>query len=187
MTIAITSAWSTSALASRWRPAPSARATAALTPPPIPPADMVCISMISGKTRDTPASASAPSQPEKVGFAGVHRRLDGHDDDVGRGQAQQGPRDRALEEEAGSIGTGSATERRRQGRRGTRARRAIGARVGSAVLRTPINPWAAMGTAAPHDARAGAICRGHRARPDAQSPAARCTDADHEDVCPIQG
>ena len=41
---------------------------------------------------------------EKVGFAGVHRRLDGHDDDVGCGQAQQGPRDRALEEEAGLIG-----------------------------------------------------------------------------------
>jgi hypothetical protein len=33
---------------------------------PHAPADMVCMSMISGKTKDTPARASAPSQPTKT-------------------------------------------------------------------------------------------------------------------------
>src|SRR4030095_9362812 len=31
--------------------------------PPTPPADIVCMSMTSGYTRDTPASAPAPSHP----------------------------------------------------------------------------------------------------------------------------
>src|SRR6185295_1277292 len=51
--------------------APTARATAAATPPPMPPADMVCISMISGNTRATPASASAPSQPTNIASAAL--------------------------------------------------------------------------------------------------------------------
>ena len=63
MTRAIAIAWVTRRLASAWRPAPSARATAADTPPPMPPADIVCMSMTSGKVTETPASASAPSQP----------------------------------------------------------------------------------------------------------------------------
>src|SRR5436190_1471981 len=54
------SAWSTSASASSRRPAPSARATAEATPPPMPPADIVCMSMITGKATDTPAIASEP-------------------------------------------------------------------------------------------------------------------------------
>jgi hypothetical protein len=45
---AITTAWPASAWASARRPAPSARATAEATPPPMPPADMVCISMTRG-------------------------------------------------------------------------------------------------------------------------------------------
>ena len=65
MTSAITIACVTRRLASTRRPAPSARATAEATPPPMPPADMVCMSMTSGKVTDTPASASAPSQPTK--------------------------------------------------------------------------------------------------------------------------
>jgi len=42
-----------------------ARATADDMPPPIAPADIICISMTSGKTSATPASASVPSQPTK--------------------------------------------------------------------------------------------------------------------------
>jgi hypothetical protein len=61
--IAMTSACQTRASAAAGRRAPSARATAAATPPPIPPADMVCMSITSGKTSETPASASAPSRP----------------------------------------------------------------------------------------------------------------------------
>jgi hypothetical protein len=38
---------------------------------PHPPADIVCISMMRGKTRDTPASASAPSQPTKAASAAL--------------------------------------------------------------------------------------------------------------------
>jgi hypothetical protein len=34
-------------------------------PPPIAPADIICISMTAGKTSATPASAAVPSQPMK--------------------------------------------------------------------------------------------------------------------------
>ena len=37
----------------------------------MPPADMVCISMISGNTSATPASASAPSQPTYIASAAL--------------------------------------------------------------------------------------------------------------------
>ncbi len=63
MTRAMAIAWVTRRLASARRPAPIARATAEATPPPMPPADIVCMSMTSGKVTETPASASAPSQP----------------------------------------------------------------------------------------------------------------------------
>ena len=62
---AITSAWSANASASPRRPPPSARATADEMPPPIAPADIICISMTAGKTSATPASAAVPSQPMK--------------------------------------------------------------------------------------------------------------------------
>src|SRR5207248_5906687 len=62
---AITIAWATSASAWARRPAPSARATAEATPPPIPPADIVCISMTSGNVTEIPARASGPRRPTK--------------------------------------------------------------------------------------------------------------------------
>ena len=58
---AMTSECTASASATSRRPAPRARAMAEATPPPMPPADMVCMSMIRGKTIETPASASVPS------------------------------------------------------------------------------------------------------------------------------
>src|SRR5712691_1637865 len=62
---AMASACTTSASASARRPAPSARAIAAEIPPPMAPADIICINMNAGKTRATPASASVPSLPTK--------------------------------------------------------------------------------------------------------------------------
>src|SRR5678816_1457989 len=59
----MTRACTTRASASARRPAPRFRATAAATPPPMPPADMVCISITRGNTSETPARASDPSQP----------------------------------------------------------------------------------------------------------------------------
>src|SRR5437762_568356 len=59
------SAWTTSAWASGRRPAPSARAMADEIPPPIAPADIICISISTGKTSATPASASVPSLATK--------------------------------------------------------------------------------------------------------------------------
>ena len=53
-------AWKSSASASARRPAPIARAIAEATPPPTPPFDIICISMRTGKTNATPASASVP-------------------------------------------------------------------------------------------------------------------------------
>src|SRR6266404_3131417 len=58
---AMRSPWSTSASASRRRPPPRARAIAEAIPTPMPPADIVCISMTSGNTRAMPASASRPA------------------------------------------------------------------------------------------------------------------------------
>src|SRR3989442_706509 len=63
--IAMASACPASASASARRPAPSARAIAAEIPPPMAPADIICISISAGKTRATPASASVPSLPTK--------------------------------------------------------------------------------------------------------------------------
>src|SRR5438128_405173 len=54
-----------SASASLRRPAPSARAIAAEIPPPMAPADIICISMSTGKTSVTPARASVPSLATK--------------------------------------------------------------------------------------------------------------------------
>src|SRR5256712_13953117 len=62
---AMASACTASASASARRPAPSARAIAAEIPPPMAPADIICISISAGKTRATPASASVPSLPTK--------------------------------------------------------------------------------------------------------------------------
>jgi hypothetical protein len=54
-------AWSTNASAAARRPAPRARAIADEMPPPMAPADIICISISTGKTTATPASASVPS------------------------------------------------------------------------------------------------------------------------------
>ena len=62
---AITRETRTSALASSRRPPPSAREIADAMPLPIPPPDMVCITISTGNTRLTAASASTPSQPTK--------------------------------------------------------------------------------------------------------------------------
>src|SRR5882724_2466006 len=59
------SAWTTSASASARRPAPRARAIADEIPPPMAPADIICISISTGKTSATPASASVPSLATK--------------------------------------------------------------------------------------------------------------------------
>ena len=61
----IASAWIVSASASSRRPPPSARAIAEEMPPPIAPADIICISITTGNTSATPASAAVPSLPTK--------------------------------------------------------------------------------------------------------------------------
>ena len=62
---AMSTACSTSALASSRRRAPSARAMAEAMPPPMAPEDIICISITTGNTSATPASASVPSWPMK--------------------------------------------------------------------------------------------------------------------------
>ena len=44
-------------------PAPSARLIAEETPPPIAPADIICVNMVKGNTSAIPASGSMPSRP----------------------------------------------------------------------------------------------------------------------------
>ena len=76
------SACSTSASASSRRPAPSARAIADEMPPPIAPADIICISMKPGNTSAMPASASVPSLRDEPGLDQAGRGLRQHDQDV---------------------------------------------------------------------------------------------------------
>jgi len=59
----ITTECITSDSARSWSPAPSARAMAEEMPPPMPPADIICISMTTGNTSAAPASASTPMSP----------------------------------------------------------------------------------------------------------------------------
>src|SRR6516162_11430549 len=58
-------AWTTKAEASACRPAPIARAMAEAMAPPMLELAICCISMMSGKTSDRPASASDPIWPTK--------------------------------------------------------------------------------------------------------------------------
>jgi hypothetical protein len=62
---AMTIACATSLRAPAGSPAPSARAMAEDTPPPIAPAEVICSSMISGNTSARPASGAVPRRPTK--------------------------------------------------------------------------------------------------------------------------
>ena len=61
----MTSACTTSDRATASLPAPSERAMAEETPPPMAPADIICSSMISGNTSERPASGTVPRRPTK--------------------------------------------------------------------------------------------------------------------------
>jgi hypothetical protein len=56
-------ACSASVAARSLSPAPSARLIAEETPPPIAPADIICVSMASGNTSAIAASGTVPSRP----------------------------------------------------------------------------------------------------------------------------
>ena len=88
------SACSTSASASSRRPAPSARAIAEEMPPPIAPADSICIIMKPGNTSAMPASASVPRRDDPPGLDQPGRGLRQHHQDVRPGHAQQRRHDR---------------------------------------------------------------------------------------------
>ena len=60
---AMATACHTRASASSLRPAPRARATAEAMPPPMAPAEVICISITIGNTSAMPARASVPSLP----------------------------------------------------------------------------------------------------------------------------
>jgi len=64
-TTARTNAFSASASASATLPAPIARAIDDATPPPMPPFDIICISMNIGNTKLIPARASVPRKLTK--------------------------------------------------------------------------------------------------------------------------
>src|SRR5262249_47556787 len=80
-TTATATACATSAWASSMRFAPTARATAEETPPPIPPLDIMVMSIKTGNTRATPATAPVPrkltnqvsAMPTKVWSASTTR------------------------------------------------------------------------------------------------------------------
>ena len=110
-------ACSTSASASSRRPPPSARATADEMPPPIAPAESICIIMKPGKTSAMPASASVPRrETHQVSISPVDG-LRRHHEDVRPGHQQERRDDRALQQ----------APRARAHRRGRGCRRAAGA------------------------------------------------------------
>ena len=59
----IIAACSASVAARSRLPAPIARLIAEDTPPPIAPADIICVSITNGNTSAMPASGSVPSRP----------------------------------------------------------------------------------------------------------------------------
>ena len=59
----ISSAWIANVAARAWSPAPSDRAIAEETPPPIAPPDIVIIRITNGNTSAIAASDSVPSRP----------------------------------------------------------------------------------------------------------------------------
>ena len=61
--VPIMAACSASVAARSRLPAPSARLMADDTPPPIAPADIICVSITNGNTSAIPASGSVPSRP----------------------------------------------------------------------------------------------------------------------------
>ena len=65
MRTAITIAWTTRRRALAASRAPRARAMAEDTPPPIAPAEVICSSMMSGKTSARPARGTVPRRPTK--------------------------------------------------------------------------------------------------------------------------
>ena len=67
--------------------APSARATAEATPPPIPPADIVWSSITRGKTSETPRAPPARRPTKKA--SRIDTPLHRHHEHVRRGQPQQ--------------------------------------------------------------------------------------------------
>jgi hypothetical protein len=56
-------AWKASVAARASSPAPSARLIAEEMPPPIAPAESICVSMIMGNTSAIAASGAVPSTP----------------------------------------------------------------------------------------------------------------------------
>ena len=116
----MTIACSTSASASSRRPPPRARATADEMPPPIAPADSICIIMNPGKTSATPASASRPSrETHQVSISPVEA-VHQHDGDIRPGQPQQHRRDRGFEQTPGPRVEGKAAGGCRDSDRGYR-------------------------------------------------------------------
>src|SRR5438093_6731735 len=98
---AMASAWSTSASASARRPAPSARAIADEMPPPMAPADIICISITRKNQRHT-GQGVGPELADKIGLDQPDRSLHDHHQHVRRCEPQQGPRDRCFEQQAGA-------------------------------------------------------------------------------------
>src|SRR3954463_14328117 len=93
-------------------PAPSARLMAEETPPPIAPADIICVSITNGNTSAMPASGSGPRPPPKGGsgtppgpepadIGGLghrHQRGAEHRNGVGYGELQQRRQDRGRQQ-----------------------------------------------------------------------------------------
>ena len=96
----MTTACITNAFASACRLAPIARATADEMPPPIAPADIICINISAGNTSATPASASVPSRPTQYALDESDRRLSEQQNQIRRCKSQQRAHNRAFEEHA---------------------------------------------------------------------------------------
>ena len=124
----MTSACSANASASARRPAPSARAIADDMPPPMAPADIICISISDGKHQRDAGQRIGAELADEIGFDQPDRSLREHHQHVRRGEPNERCRDRPLDQCAGArvvagfFGRGD----------GWRGRRAVRRRQGSA-------------------------------------------------------
>ena len=119
----MTSACSTSASASSRRPAPSARAIADEMPPPMAPAEIICISMTRREDQRHAGQRVGAEPRHEPGLDQSGRGLRQHHQDVGPGHAQQRRHDRPVQQHARArVALDGRRRRRLRARIGVMAR-----------------------------------------------------------------
>ena len=124
-------AWTARASASARRPAPRARAMAEAMPPPMAPADIICISMKAGEDEGHAGQGGGAEMADPVGLDEAGECLGDHDEHVRGSKAKQEREDGGLQQSERAGGMAGRRFRwsrgsRRGGWGGSRGERGVG-------------------------------------------------------------